>query len=119
MTVFKLNDSVKKIIESEGETDAAKGLLEEEVGDEEVPDELQGEMDDLETDLGLDPGSLDIKNKGDLARAILLKDLKDKKPAAGGNAIIDNAPILKAAIVHGILRPMPFSWLILVFLLAV
>jgi hypothetical protein len=96
--VQKVKDSVKKIIESEGETDAAKGLLEEEVGDEEVPDELQGEMDDLETDLGLDPGSLDIKNKGDLARAILLKDLKDKKPAAGASQAVKAAYVEEARI---------------------
>ncbi|MDC7246871.1 MAG: hypothetical protein PQJ35_00865 [Sphaerochaetaceae bacterium] len=76
-----VKDSVEAILESEGETDAAKELLEEPVTPSEIPSDVKGVMEDLEDELGLEEGTLDIEDKGDLAAAILLKNLKDKKAA--------------------------------------
>ncbi len=42
-----------------------------------------------------------------------------RKPAVGGRPIMPSAPMAKAAIVHGMRRPMPSSWLISVLCAAV
>ncbi len=94
--VEKVRDSVKKILESESETGAAKELLDEEVEDEEIPADVEGAMEDLEDDLGFVRGTLRIETKGDLAKAILLKDLKTKKDALGE----DSSEEEKAALVE-------------------
>ena len=74
----EVRDSVEKILASQGETEAAKELLAEEVEEEDIPSDVKEAMEDLEEELGLEPGDLDISNKGDLAAAILLADLKNK-----------------------------------------
>ncbi|NCB00630.1 MAG: hypothetical protein EOM67_00495, partial [Spirochaetia bacterium] len=79
--VEAVRESVKKILESDGETEAAKALLGGDVEEDKIPSGLQGKMNDLEDELGLEDGALEIKTKGDLAAAILLADLKKKKDA--------------------------------------
>ena len=77
--VDAVRDSVEQILASQGETEAAKELLEEPAGD--VPDDVEQAMLDLEAELGLEPGDLEVETKGDLAAAILLADLKKKQDA--------------------------------------
>lgn len=79
----EVRESVKKILESNGETEAAKGLLDDPVDDSEIPDEVKQAMEDLEDELGLNRGELEVKDKGDLAAAILLSDLQKKKDLFG------------------------------------
>ena len=89
--VVAVRDSVEKILKSTGETEAARELLKELVLSTEIPDDVRDAMEDLEGELGLDAGDLDIADKGDLAAAILLKDLKDKRLAMEG----EQNPVVK------------------------
>ena len=77
----EVRDSVEKILKSQGETEAAKGILEDPVAPADVPDDVEQAMEDLEDELGLVRGDLEVDNKGKLAAAILLADLKKKKDA--------------------------------------
>ncbi len=83
--VAAVRESVENILESEGETEAAKTLLAEPVEEGEIPDEVAEAMGDLEDELGLEEGDLDIEDKGDLAAAILLADLMKKRDALGAD----------------------------------